>query len=128
MWNNATQARRPVRLVDGFRPSGRVTARRGAALQKTNSRGGQRDTSFDHGMIGDTHRVPVESLDRAGMENSRSGFVSSIPCTSRRRARAYEERCETSFGDYTLTDRVEQAEWLRCHFGATRGRVSMSAR
>jgi hypothetical protein len=65
MWNNATQARRPDSLVDGFRPSGRVSARRGAAFPKTESLGGQRDTSFDHTMIGDAHRVPVESLDRA---------------------------------------------------------------
>jgi hypothetical protein len=25
------------------------------------------------------------------------------------RARAYEERCESSFGEYTLTDRITQA-------------------
>jgi hypothetical protein len=44
------------------------------------------------------------------MENPQGGFVSPISCTpSRRRARAYEEQCETSFGDYTLTDRVRQA-------------------
>jgi hypothetical protein len=60
-------------------------------------------------MIGDAHRVPVESLDRAGVENPQSGLVSSISCTPRRRTRAYEERCETSFGDYTLSVRVEQA-------------------
>lgn len=65
MWNNATQARRPVPLVDGFRPSGRVSARRGGAFPETDSLSGQRGTSFDHTMIGDAHRVPVESLDRA---------------------------------------------------------------
>jgi hypothetical protein len=71
MWNNATQARRPVSVVDGFRPSGRVSARRGAAFRETDSLGEQRDTSFDQTMVGDAHRVPVESLDRAGMENPR---------------------------------------------------------
>jgi hypothetical protein len=60
-------------------------------------------------MIGDAHRVPVESLDRAGMEIRGADLVSSISCTPRRRARAYDERCETSFGDYTLTDRRGQA-------------------
>jgi hypothetical protein len=63
-------------------------------------------------MIGDAHRVPVESLDRAGMENPRSGLVSSISCTSLNDVHALtKERCETSFGDYTPTDRVGQ-EWL----------------
>lgn len=43
------------------------------------------------------------------MENPRGGLVRSISCTPRRRARAYEERCGSRFGDYTLTDRVRQA-------------------
>ena len=93
MWNNATQARRPALLVDGFRPSGRVSARRGAAFSGTNSLDVQRDTSFDQTMVGDAHRVPVESLDRARRENPSSGFgeldlvhAVETTCTRLRRA------------------------------------------
>jgi hypothetical protein len=55
---------------------------------ETDSRDRQRDTSFDLTVIGDAHRVPVESLDREGMENPPSGLVSSISCTSQNDAHA----------------------------------------
>ena len=54
--------------------------------------------------------MPVESLDRAQSGESRVDSDGPISCGAidLARARAYEERCEDSFREYTLNDRIEQ--------------------
>src|SRR5258708_23470141 len=74
------QIRRPASLVDGFRPSSRVSARWGAALPEPNSRVGQRDTAFDGPKVRAGRRVAVESVDRGRRAESVGGFWCSISC------------------------------------------------
>ena len=108
MWNNATRPVGHLWWLTSLGPPVVLAHAGGPPFWKRNH--SVDSASFDHTMIGDAHRVPVESLDRAEKGESAERIrESSISCTpSRRRARAYEERCETSFREYTLTERVEQ--------------------
>lgn len=89
-----------------------------------------RDTSFDHGMIGDAHRVPVESLDRARSGESAQRIseldlvhVVETTCTRLRRAvrnllwRLYAGRSRSarraSRSDYNRRMKGDAAEILK---------------
>jgi hypothetical protein len=104
---------RPVgqlRWLTGLGPPVVLAARRGAAFRK-------RIHSADSATPPSTERwseTRTECQWRASIEPrsenplERIGELDLVHAVERH-ARAYEERCETSFREYTLTDRVEQA-------------------